>query len=58
MKNNKVKFECLDCGCYFWVDNRNTFKCPNCEVEDKVQKSLTGRTITEEKKSILEIYKK
>jgi Zn finger protein HypA/HybF involved in hydrogenase expression len=25
------KFECGDCGCYYWVDDRNTFDCPNCE---------------------------
>jgi len=24
------KFECGDCGCYFWVENRNSFNCPNC----------------------------
>lgn len=28
---NKEKFECGDCGCYFWVENRNKFKCPNCK---------------------------
>lgn len=28
---DKVKFECGDCGCYFWVESRNHFKCPNCE---------------------------
>ena len=27
---NKVKFECGDCGCYFWVEDRNNFNCPNC----------------------------
>jgi len=26
----KEKFECMDCGCYFWVDDRNNFICPNC----------------------------
>ena len=30
MLSNKVKFECGDCGCYFWVKSRNTFNCPNC----------------------------
>jgi len=25
------KFECMDCGCYFHVENRNDFECPNCE---------------------------
>lgn len=27
----KVKFECFVCGCYFMVQNRNNFDCPNCE---------------------------
>ena len=30
---NKVKFECSSCGCYFWVKDRNDFNCPNCEVK-------------------------
>ena len=25
------KFECMDCGCYFMVENRDGFCCPNCE---------------------------
>lgn len=29
--NKLVKYECLDCGCYFWVENRNNFECPNCK---------------------------
>tara|TARA_Y100000310_G_scaffold335669_1_gene418273 strand:+ start:189 stop:425 length:237 start_codon:yes stop_codon:yes gene_type:complete len=28
---NKEKFECGDCGCFFWVKSRDGFKCPNCE---------------------------
>ena len=27
----KVKFECMDCGCYFYVKDRNNFDCPNCQ---------------------------
>ena len=27
------KFECGDCGCYFWVDDRNKFDCPNCAFQ-------------------------
>lgn len=26
----KVKFECDKCGCYFYVEDRNKFECPNC----------------------------
>ena len=29
---NKVKFECGDCGCYFWVEDRNNFNCPCCKI--------------------------
>ena len=25
------KFECFDCGCYYWVNDRDEFQCPNCE---------------------------
>ena len=31
---DKVKFECGDCGCYFWVEDRNDFNCPNCCGDD------------------------
>jgi site-specific DNA-methyltransferase (adenine-specific) len=27
------KFECADCGCYFMVEDRNSFICPNCNNE-------------------------
>jgi rubrerythrin len=32
------KFECMDCGCYFYVENRNDFDCPNCEYLEEVDK--------------------
>ena len=25
------KFECEDCGIYYWVEDRDDFDCPNCE---------------------------
>ena len=25
------KYECADCGVYYWVIDRNEFECPNCE---------------------------
>ena len=25
------KFECMGCGCYFWVEDRDGFECPNCK---------------------------
>ena len=36
------KFECANCGCYFMVEDRSNFECPNCE-EDSF-KYLTGNT--------------
>lgn len=30
-QENLEKFECGVCGCYFWVEDRNDFNCPNCE---------------------------
>lgn len=27
------KFECPNCGCYFWVKDRSSFECPNCEED-------------------------
>lgn len=30
-QKQQEKFECMDCGCYFWVDNRDGFECPNCK---------------------------
>ena len=24
------KFECAVCGCYYWVEDRSDFECPNC----------------------------
>lgn len=27
---NKEKFDCGDCGCYYWVEDRNDFNCSNC----------------------------
>lgn len=29
------KFECMDCGCYFKVENRNNFDCPNCQYKNE-----------------------
>jgi len=26
-----VKWDCPECGCYWWVPDRNKAKCPNCE---------------------------
>ena len=36
---NKEKFECMDCGCYFWVNDRNDFECPNCEYYKELKKN-------------------
>ena len=34
--NDKEKFECFDCGRYYWVDLH--FNCPNCK--DKIFKKI------------------
>ena len=31
---NQEKYECADCGCYFWVDDRDDFDCVNCKDEE------------------------
>ena len=28
---DKEKFVCSDCGCSYWVKDRNNFNCSNCE---------------------------
>lgn len=33
----KEKFECYGCSCYFWVDDRNEFDCPNCGNNQEVK---------------------
>lgn len=33
----KEKFECFDCGCYYWVNDRDDFQCPNCEQNNIVR---------------------
>ena len=30
------KFECADCGVYYWTIDRNDFDCPNCETSNKI----------------------
>lgn len=27
------KYECHDCGVYYWVIDRDNFECPNCKNE-------------------------
>ena len=49
------KFECADCGCFYWVEDRDIFECPNCEFEigDRVQvieqESIIGTIIRKDK---------
>ena len=31
------KYECADCGVYYWVIDRNNFECPNCEDNHNTQ---------------------
>jgi len=58
-KENKVKFECGDCGVYYWVEDRNNFKCPNCEdkLNDETMQELTGLTDKEYNKKLNSIIR-
>tara|TARA_R110000824_G_scaffold201976_1_gene386160 strand:+ start:186 stop:380 length:195 start_codon:yes stop_codon:yes gene_type:complete len=33
-QEEKEKFECDECGCYYYTDDRDDFDCPNCEDMD------------------------
>ena len=35
MEKTKEEFVCPDCGCEYDVEDRNNFKCPNCEDKSK-----------------------
>jgi len=37
---DKVKYECVDCGCFFWVEDRNDFECPNCKGSETPASSI------------------
>ena len=28
---DQEKFECANCGCFYWVKDRDEFECPNCK---------------------------
>lgn len=28
------KYECYDCGVYYWVIDRDGFECPNCQEQN------------------------
>ena len=61
---DKVKFECDKCGCYFWVDDRNSFECPNCkqiklEMEkekDKIEIDIEGINAKELSQPAIDFY--
>ena len=47
----KEKFECDDCGCYYWVEDRDDFDCPNCEeIEAETTCGFCGNEIEEGKR--------
>tara|TARA_R100001244_G_scaffold60743_1_gene51008 strand:+ start:1268 stop:1465 length:198 start_codon:yes stop_codon:yes gene_type:complete len=42
---DKEKFECADCGCFYWVNDRDEFECPNCDnlqLEKDIKNNLYG----------------
>jgi predicted RNA-binding Zn-ribbon protein involved in translation (DUF1610 family) len=42
------KIECSECGCFWWVADKNNFSCPNCEL---AQTLINESPISEEDKS-------
>lgn len=55
----KEKFECYECGVYYWVNDRDDFDCPNCEdflnIIDEKNNTINIKTGTEkETKETLE----
>ncbi|NIO44046.1 MAG: hypothetical protein GTN36_00630 [Candidatus Aenigmarchaeota archaeon] len=36
-KSVSEKFVCMNCGCYFYVESRNDFDCPNCVMSNMVR---------------------
>ena len=47
----KEKFECYECGVYYWVNDRDDFDCPNCEdflnIIDEKNNTINIKTGTE-----------
>lgn len=43
------KFECSTCGCYFMVNDRDSFNCPNCDKKKfiAIAPEMTGRPVTD-----------
>jgi len=45
MNEEQEKFECASCGCFYWVKDRNTFECPNCEdSQDQILTKIGTKT--------------
>ncbi|WP_152184428.1 hypothetical protein [Sulfurimonas indica] len=40
------KFECEDCGCYFMVEDRDSFECPNCQTDNNSLKEVALQEVT------------
>lgn len=38
--DEEEKFECDDCGCYYYVDDRDDFDCPNCEDMEQTERCI------------------
>ena len=36
------KFECTQCGVYYWVEDRDSFDCPNCKISEEENKVITA----------------
>ena len=40
-QGEEEKFECDECGCYYYVDDRDDFECPNCEDMEQTERNIT-----------------
>lgn len=50
------KFECFDCGCYYWVNDRDDFQCPNCEQNEYKTCDNCSYDIVDDEGNIMEHY--
>jgi len=39
-QGEEEKFECDECGCYYYVDDRDDFECPNCEDMEQIERNI------------------
>ena len=50
---DKEKFECADCGCFYWVKDRDEFECPNCKQLKETQQWYMDYEVIQASETIL-----